>query len=106
MITKLETIVLAAPTVRINRIYPAYKAFYERFCATAVPFHSIKTFALPDVWVRDFLPVQNRQTGKLYQPFLIRTMPIIHSFLHRSYAKRRKSGSPPPVAKCKSTAEI
>ena len=69
MIRKLETIVLAAPTVRINRIYPAYKAFYERFCAAAVPFHPIKTFALPDVWVRDFLPVQNRQTGKLYQPF-------------------------------------
>lgn len=64
-----ETIVLTAPTVRINRIYPAYKAFYNRFCSAAKIFHPIQTLVLPDIWVRDFLPVQNRQTGELYQPF-------------------------------------
>ena len=69
MRTKQETIVLTAPTAQIARIYPAYKAFYNRFCAAVKIFHPVKTLALPDIWVRDFLPVQNVQTGDLYQPF-------------------------------------
>lgn len=65
----IETLVLAAPTAQIARIYPEYPAFYEHFRALAAPFHPIKTLALPDIWVRDFLPVQHIQTGELYQPF-------------------------------------
>lgn len=64
-----KTIVLAAPTAQIARIYPAYKAFYNQFCSSAKIFHPIQTLVLPDIWVRDFLPVQNRQTRELYQPF-------------------------------------
>lgn len=64
-----ETIVLAEPTVQITRIYPKYPAFYERFCALAALFHPIKMLVLPDIWVRDFLPVEHTRTGKLYQPF-------------------------------------
>ena len=64
MRTKQETIVLTAPTAQIARIYPAYKAFYNRFCAAVKSFHPIQTLVLPDIWVRDFLPVQNVQTGE------------------------------------------
>lgn len=64
---KQEIIYLAAPEPAVLRIYPAYEHFYPYFLALLSRYHPCKTLPLPDIWVRDFLPVQNSHSGRLFQ---------------------------------------
>lgn len=64
-----EIIYVAKPTWYTEKTYPGHAKFYEHFAAQLKQFHEVRTLELPDIWVRDFLPVQNVQTGELYQPF-------------------------------------
>lgn len=66
---KNEVIYLAEPTDYTEEIYPGHKRFFERFSNQLSEYHEVRTLKLPDIWVRDFLPLQNVQTGELYQPF-------------------------------------
>ena len=66
---KNEIIYIAKPTWYIEDIYPGYTKFYQNFCAQLKEFHEVRALQLPDIWVRDFLPVQNQKTGQLYQQF-------------------------------------
>ena len=66
---KNEIIYVAKPTGYTERIYPGYTDFYEKFTAQLKQFHEVRALELPDIWVRDFLPVQNQKTGALYQLF-------------------------------------
>jgi len=43
--------------------------FFDKFSAQLSEFHEVRPLPLPDIWVRDFLPLQNVQTGELYQAF-------------------------------------
>ena len=65
----LEPIFIAKPTPRVLRVYPAYAALFPRLYAALAEFHPVVPLDLPDIWVRDFLPVQHCQTGELVQPF-------------------------------------
>ena len=65
----LEPIFIAKPTPRVLRVYPAYAALFPRLHAALAEFHPVVPLDLPDIWVRDFLPVQHCQTGELVQPF-------------------------------------
>lgn len=67
--TKNEVIYVAKPTWYTEQIYPGHVKFYEHFVAHLREFHEVRALELPDIWVRDFLPVQNVQTGELYQQF-------------------------------------
>ncbi len=64
-----EIIYVAKPTWYIEQIYPGYTKFYKNFSAQLKEFHEVRALELPDIWVRDFLPVQNIKTGELYQQF-------------------------------------
>lgn len=64
-----EIIYIAKPTWYIADIYPGYTKFYENFSAQLREFHEVRALELPDIWVRDFLPLQNQKTGQLYQTF-------------------------------------
>ena len=64
-----EIICIAKPNDKTETEYPGYKKFYEKFSAQLKEFHEVHSLDLPDIWVRDFLPVQNVCTGQLYQPF-------------------------------------
>ncbi len=66
---KNEIMYIAKPTWCIEDIYPGYTKFYEKFSAQLKEFHEVRSLQLPDIWVRDFLPVQNQKTGQLYQQF-------------------------------------
>jgi len=64
-----EIIYIAKPTWYIEDIYPGYPRFYKNFAAQLREFHEVRALELPDIWVRDFLPVQNKKTGQLYQTY-------------------------------------
>ncbi len=64
-----EIIYLAKPNKDIETTYAGYTKFYEVFSAQLQHFHEVRPLDLPDIWVRDFLPVQNVKTGQLYQTF-------------------------------------
>ena len=66
---KNEVIYIAKPTWYTENMYPGHRQFYEKFAAQLKEYHEVRELELPDIWVRDFLPVQNVQTGELYQPF-------------------------------------
>ena len=66
---KNEVIYIAKPTWYTEDIYPGHRQFYIKFAAQLKEYHEVRELELPDIWVRDFLPVQNVQTGELYQPF-------------------------------------
>lgn len=63
----VQTIYIAKPTPEVLKIYPAYQGFFPGFYKALAEFHPVKVLDLPDIWVRDFLPVQNNQTGELFQ---------------------------------------
>lgn len=63
----IQTVCIAKPTPKVVKIYPAYQAFFPGFYKALAEFHPVKVLDLPDIWVRDFLPVQNNQTGELFQ---------------------------------------
>ncbi len=65
----IEIVFIAQPSKRVLQVYPAYESFFPRFYAALSAFHPVTVLDLPDIWVRDFLPVQHVQTGQLYQPF-------------------------------------
>ena len=65
----MQIIYVAKPTWYMEKIYPGHAAFYEHFVAQLRKYHEVRALELPDIWVRDFLPVQNVQTGELYQQF-------------------------------------
>ena len=65
----MQIIYVAKPTWYTEKIYPGHAAFYEHFVAQLRKYHEVRALELPDIWVRDFLPVQNVQTGELYQQF-------------------------------------
>lgn len=64
-----EVIYVAKPTWYTEKIYPGHKRFFEKFYAQLAQYHDVRALELPDIWVRDFLPLQNAQTGELYQHF-------------------------------------
>lgn len=66
---KNEVIYVAKPTWYTEQVYPGHAKFYEKFVVQLKQYHEVRALELPDIWVRDFLPVQNVQTGELYQPF-------------------------------------
>ena len=63
----IQTVCIAKPTQAVLKIYPAYQGFFPGFYKALAEFHPVKVLDLPDIWVRDFLPVQNNQTGELFQ---------------------------------------
>ena len=65
----MQIIYVAKPTWYTEKIYPGHAAFYEHFVAQLRKYHEVRALELPDIWVRDFLPVQNVQSGELYQQF-------------------------------------
>ena len=66
---KKEVIYVAKPTWYTEKIYPGHTCFFEEFYAQLRAFHEVRALELPDIWVRDFLPVQNVRTGELYRLF-------------------------------------
>lgn len=66
---KNEVIYVAKPTWYTEQVYPGHAKFYEKFVVQLKQYHEVRALELPDIWVRDFLPVPNVQTGELYQPF-------------------------------------
>ncbi len=66
---KSEIIYIAKPNWYTEEVYPGYRKFYETFSEQLKTFHEVRALDLPDIWVRDFLPVQNVKTGQLYQTF-------------------------------------
>ena len=64
-----EIIYIAKPTWYIEQIYPGYRNFYNNFYNQLKEFHEVRALELPDIWVRDFLPIQNIKSGELYQQF-------------------------------------
>jgi len=64
-----EIIFMAAPAAYLERTYPGYKNFFENFYNSASKYHKIIQLDLPDIWVRDFLPLQNANDGRLFQHF-------------------------------------
>lgn len=62
-------ICVAKPTWYTEQTYPGHTKFYEHFVSQLREYHEVRSLELPDIWVRDFLPVQNVQTGELYQQF-------------------------------------
>jgi len=64
-----EIIFVAKPTSWTEKIYPGYLRFCKEFHAKLKQYHKIEILDLPDIWVRDFLPVQNHKTGQLHQMF-------------------------------------
>ena len=67
----VETIFLAEPNADVRAIYPEYKSWYENARPILERYVRVVALDLPDIWVRDFLPLQNRQTGKLHQPLYL-----------------------------------
>jgi len=67
--SKSEVIYVAKPTWYTEQTYPGHTKFYEHFVSQLREYHEVRSLELPDIWVRDFLPVQNVQTGELYQQF-------------------------------------
>ena len=65
----MQIIYVAKPTRYTEKIYPGHAKFYEHFVAQLREFHEVRALELSDIWVRDFLPLQNVQTGELYQQF-------------------------------------
>jgi len=63
-----ETIFLAEPNADVQAVYPEYKSWYEAARPILEQYCKVVSLILPDIWVRDFLPLQNRKSGKLYQP--------------------------------------
>ena len=65
-----ETIFLAQPNKSVTAVYEDYASWFECVCPILERYHAGKVIALdlPDIWVRDFLPLQNIQTGKLFSP--------------------------------------
>ena len=64
---KEQIIYVAKPTREVLKIYPAYEAFFPCLYQALAAYHTVRVLDLPDIWVRDFLPVQNSQTGELYR---------------------------------------
>ena len=64
-----EIIFIAKPTDWAEKIYPGYRQFFNEFYPKLKEYHKAETLDLPDIWVRDFLPVQNIKTGQLHQMF-------------------------------------
>lgn len=64
-----EKIILAKPTKIICKIYPEYPVFYKNFIDKIKNFCAYQSLLLSDIWVRDFLPIQNLKTGKLFSFF-------------------------------------
>lgn len=64
-----EIIYIAKPTRFTEETYCGYTRFFEKFAAQLAAYHEVRALELPDIWVRDFLPLQNVQTGQLYQHF-------------------------------------
>ena len=64
-----EIIYLAKPTWWVEKIYPNYRQFFNEFYPKLKEYHEVEILDLPDIWVRDFLPIQNQKTGQLHQMF-------------------------------------
>ena len=69
-----ETIFLATPNKDTAAkdtaaMYPEYGAWYNATRPILEQHCKVVALDLPDIWVRDFLPMQNAETGKLYQLF-------------------------------------
>ncbi|MBR3899266.1 MAG: agmatine deiminase family protein [Elusimicrobiaceae bacterium] len=66
---KNEIVYIAKPTWYTENMYPGHRQFYVKFIAQLKEYHEVRELELPDIWVRDFLPFQNVQSGELYQPY-------------------------------------
>ena len=61
-----ETVFTAFPSAGILGLYPEFQHFYNEFVSAAKPFIRHIPLDIPDIWVRDFLPVQNTSTLRRY----------------------------------------
>ncbi|MCL2484989.1 MAG: agmatine deiminase family protein [Endomicrobia bacterium] len=82
-----EIIFTAKPNKEVDELYPEFKEFYLNFKNIAEKYHTCESVSLPDIWVRDFLPIENVKTGKLYNLFYDPT--YNRGFLKNFYAKIR-----------------
>ena len=86
-----EIIFLVSPSKIIEKVYPGYTAFFREFSAKLKVFHEVRALDLPDIWVRDFLPVQNVKTGQLYQTFFdpryANYTPVFNAHIRREVQK-------------------
>ncbi len=64
-----EYIFTAFPTPDIMRLYPEFEAFYKNFQDALSQFHKHCPLRLCDIWVRDFLPLQNIENNSLHTMF-------------------------------------
>lgn len=64
-----EIIYIAKPTWYTEKLYPNHRRFFEKFYPQLAQYHEVRALELPDIWVRDFFPLQNKKTGELYQHF-------------------------------------
>lgn len=64
-----EAIFMACPSDAIEQVYPGFRHFFRNFYPYVSKYHKIRELDLPDIWTRDFLPVQNLKNGKLFQLF-------------------------------------
>jgi agmatine/peptidylarginine deiminase len=101
-----EIIYIAKPTEEILGIYPEYKKFFPIFKTTLEKEHKVQVLDLPDIWTRDFLPFQNKKTGKLYslyfdppaQPKIKNWYePKLNESIRSAAAKHFPSAKPLPV---------
>ena len=79
---------MASPSNAIERIYPGFRHFFKSFYPYASKYHKIKELDLPDIWTRDFLPIQNLKNGRLFQMFF---KPCYANYTESFSKKIRKS---------------
>ena len=84
-----KTIFMAKPN-SYTAFYPEYKSWHENAYAIIEPHARIASLDLPDIWVRDFLPVQNTKTGEL---FLFNYDPLFENEKEKTHYKKCRIAS-------------
>ena len=64
-----EIIFTASPNKEVMKVYPEYSSLHNTFKYIFEQFHYHKSLDLPDIWVRDFFPFQNRNNHALHTFF-------------------------------------
>jgi hypothetical protein len=65
----MKEIIFIAKPDNIAKEYPEYLEFHKHFTETVGRYHFIEELNISDLWVRDFLPFQNRNSKELKLPF-------------------------------------
>ncbi len=61
-----DKIFIAYPNCLINKYYPEYQSFYDDFTQKTKGFCKLATIDISDIWLRDFLPLQNIKTKEKF----------------------------------------